>query len=45
MGAVLLSNSKDPIEYFFCREPIDCRNKRVKKESDIKKNQSHKQHK
>lgn len=24
MGAVLLSNSKDPIEYFFCNEPIDC---------------------
>lgn len=24
IGAVLLSNSKDPIEYFFCSEPIDC---------------------
>ena len=22
MGAVLLNNSKEPIEYFFCREPI-----------------------
>lgn len=24
IGAVLLSNSKEPIEYFFCKEPIDC---------------------
>lgn len=24
MGAVLLSNSKDPIVYFLCNEPIDC---------------------
>lgn len=24
IGAVLLNSSKDPIEYFFCREPIDC---------------------
>lgn len=24
IGAVLLSSSKEPIEYFFCSEPIDC---------------------
>lgn len=25
IGAVLLSNSKEPTEYFFCKEPIDCK--------------------
>lgn len=24
IGAVLLSSSKEPTEYFFCKDPIDC---------------------
>lgn len=27
IGAVLLSNSNEPTEYFFCKEPIDCSKK------------------
>ena len=30
IGAVLLNNSKDPIEYFFCKEPIDYMQKKYK---------------
>lgn len=34
-GAVLLSSSKEPIEYFLCNEPIDCiRNAKSRYESN-----------